>query len=83
MASYDIVFKRSVKKDLRRIDSQHIPRILACIDALAEDPRPTGCKKLTARELYRVRVGEFRIVYEIVDHQLVVIVIGINTRSRA
>ncbi len=83
MARYEITLKQSVKKDFRRIDQQHIPALLECIESLKEQPRPSGCKKLWAKALYRVRVGDFRIVYEIVDLKLIVIVVAVNKRSRA
>jgi len=82
MANYELFFKRSVKKDLRRIDRQHIPAILSCIDEQASNPRPSGCKKLRGQNHYRVRVGDFRIVYEIRENKLVVLVITVKKRSR-
>ena len=81
MANYKIVFKRSVKKDLRKIDKQSLAAILRCIDALARDPRPAGGKKLKGSDVYRVRQGNYRIVYEIVDDRLVVIVIAVGNRG--
>lgn len=66
MASYRIEFARSATKDLRSIDRQWMPRIASAIDALADDPTPYGCKKLVGSEhTYRIRVGDYRIVYEI------------------
>lgn len=81
MASYKVVFKRSVKKDLKKIDSQHLAAILRRIDALAKDPRPDGCKKLKDSDVYRVRQGNYRIVYEIFDDRLVVIVVSDGSRG--
>ena len=81
MASYKISFKRSVKKDLRKIGKQHLPGILQRIAALAEDPRPPGCKKLSIQNVYRVRQGSYRIVYEIFDERLVVIVVAVGSRG--
>jgi len=81
MAKYNITFKESVAKDLRNIPNQDIKRILEKIDALADDPRSTGCIKLSGHNLYRVRQGLFRIIYEIVDDQLIVHVIKIAHRS--
>jgi mRNA interferase RelE/StbE len=81
MERYKLSFKKSVAKDLRQIPKQHLKRILARIDSLAENPRPEGCVKLTAKEYYRVRLGQYRIVYEIRDNELVIIVIKVGHRS--
>ncbi len=77
MAKYNITFKESVAKDLRSITNQDVKRILLRIDTLAENPRGEGCIKLSGQNLYRVRQGLFRIIYEIVDDQLVVLVIKV------
>jgi mRNA interferase RelE/StbE len=82
MASYKLVFKRSVKKDLRKIDSAHLDAILNRIKTLTKDPRPPGCKKLKGQEVYRVRQGNYRIVYEIIDDRLVIIVVAVGSRGR-
>jgi len=81
MANYRITFKSSVAKDLRAIPTADIQRILSRIDELAADPRAPGCIKLSGHELYRVRQGSYRIVYEIRDGELVVVVIKIAHRS--
>ena len=67
MASYKIVFKRSVAKDLRPIPNEDVRRILARIDQLAEDPRPPGAERLTGDDKYRIRQGRYRILYTIAD----------------
>ncbi|MGL6162645.1 type II toxin-antitoxin system RelE family toxin [Microbulbifer sp.] len=81
MAKYKISFKKSVAGDLRAIPKRDVKRILKRIDSLAENPRCEGCIKLTGRELYRVRQGNYRIVYEIVDTRLVVCVVKVAHRS--
>lgn len=81
MANYKITFKSSVAKDLRAIPTADVQRILSCIDELAENPRAHGCIKLSGNELYRVRQGNYRIVYEIRDGELVVVVIKVAHRS--
>lgn len=80
MASYELVFKKSVAKDLRAFPSAHVRRILQRIRALANDPRPPGCEKLSGQERYRVRQGAYRIVYEIEDSRLVVLVVRVGHR---
>jgi len=81
MASLRIEFARSATKDLRAIDRQWIPKILAAIEALAEDPRPDGCKKLTGSEhTYRIRVGDYRVIYDIDGGELIVFVVRVRHR---
>ena len=81
MASLRIEFARSATKDLRAIDRQWIPRIMAAIESLAEDPRPVGCKKPAGSEhTYRIRVGDYRVIYDIRDGELVVFVVRVRHR---
>ena len=80
MASYELVFRKSVAKDLRRVPNDDVARILKRIRALADDPRPAGCEKLSGLERYRIRQGVYRIVYELLDHKLVVLVVKIAHR---
>ena len=81
MASYRLEFKRSVAKDLRGLPKEDVRRILDRIEALGEDPRPPGCEKLSAAERYRIRQGTYRILYEIHDAHLVVLVVKVGHRS--
>ncbi|MGY6587466.1 MAG: type II toxin-antitoxin system RelE family toxin [Wenzhouxiangella sp.] len=80
MASYSIEFRRSVVKDLRCIPSKDIQRILQRIDSLADDPRPPGCEKLSGLERYRLRQGNYRILYEILDERVLIVVVKIGHR---
>lgn len=79
MANYKVVFKRSVAKDLRRISNQDVARILSRIEALASDPR-LGAEKLSRQERYRIRQGIYRIIYEIVDQELIVTIVKVGHR---
>ncbi len=81
MASYELVFKKSVAKDLRSIPKKDVARILKRIEALRDDPRGEGCIKLSAQERYRIRQGVYRIVYEIREHELIVMVVKVGHRS--
>jgi mRNA interferase RelE/StbE len=83
MASYKLRFKRSVAKDLREIPKKDVRRILKRIDILAKDPRPRGCEKLTDQERYRIRQGRYRVLYEIQDDMLLVVVVKVAKRSDA
>jgi len=80
MGRYRLVFKKSVAKDLRGIPNRDIARILKCFDTLSEDPRAPGCEKLSGLERYRVRQGIYRIVYEIRDDMLLVVVVRVGHR---
>ena len=85
MARYDLRFRPSVAKDLRGIPKADFKRILAGIlarmEGLRDDPRAPGCERLSGAELYRVRQGVYRIVYEIHDEWIVVEVIRAGHRS--
>lgn len=80
MAQYEIRVLPSVRKDLRRVDKSDVRRILDRIESLAQNPRPDDCRKLTGRDLYRVRSGVYRILYEIHDDAVVVIVVKVGHR---
>lgn len=81
MASYELAFKKSVAKDLRSIPKKAVGRILKRIEALRDDPRAEGCVKLSAQERYRVRQGVYRIIYEIYENELVVMIVKVAHRS--
>lgn len=80
MANYRLTFKKSVTKDFRLIPKDDVRRILKRIEALADDPRPMGCEKLSGQERFRVRQGVYRIVYEILDEELVIVVVKVGHR---
>ncbi len=82
MAKYDVVFKRSVRKDLRSIPNPDVQRILTRIESLAVDPRPFGCEKLSGQERYRIRQGVDRIIYEIEDDRLIATVVRVGHRGQ-
>lgn len=81
MASYRIEVSRSAAKDLRKIDRQWIPKILTAIESLESDPRPAGCKKLAGSDhTYRIRIGDFRVIYDVHDDTLIILVVRIRHR---
>lgn len=80
MAKYKIEFKPSVWKDLDLIAKTDRRRILKSIERLAFDPRQGGSKKLSGSERYRIRQGNYRILYSIEDDRLVVIVVKVGHR---
>ena len=81
MASYSLAFKKPVAKDLRNIPNADVKCILKRIDSLCEDPRAEGCIKLSVQERYRVRQGMYRIVYEIQDSALIILIVKVAHRS--
>ena len=80
MGSFEVIFKQSVAKDLRQIPKKDVARILKRIEALKEEPRPTGVEKLSGQEKYRIRQGVYRILYEIRNTELIVVVVKIGHR---
>jgi len=81
MAAYKLFFKKSVQKDFDSIPQKDLKRILSRIESLSEDPRPKGCEKLTGQERYRLRQGQYRIVYSIQDDELTVWVVKVGHRK--
>lgn len=81
MAEYEIFFRASVWKDVKKIPKKDLRNILNRIKSLSEDPRPLGCEKLTGQECYRLRQGKYRIVYSIQDVELTVWVVTIGHRK--
>ena len=80
MANYRLIFRKSVAKDLRPIPKRDVARILKRVEALARNPRPEGCEKLSGQERFRVRQGVYRIIYEISDKELIVTVVKVGHR---
>ena len=79
-AQFEIRFLPSVRKDLRGIPKPTVKRILEAVDRLATNPRPSECKKLTGHALFRIRVGVYRVVYEIRGDELIVVVVKVGHR---
>ncbi|MEJ7846958.1 MAG: type II toxin-antitoxin system RelE/ParE family toxin [Pyrinomonadaceae bacterium] len=81
---YTVIFKPSVTKQIRRFSKKEQIKIITVVENLAADPRPHGYKKLVDQEgLFRVRVGNYRIIYEIHDKVLQVIVLRVADRREA
>lgn len=84
MSRYQVFFAPAAEKELEALPKKIVGRITAKIDGLAEDPRPHGCLKLRGEEnQYRIRVGAYRVVYEIHDEKLVVLVVRVRDRKDA
>jgi len=84
VANYAVVFARSARKDLQNLDPPVAKRILKTVEELAANPRPSGVIKLEgASDLWRVRVGEWRVVYRISDRDRLVDVVAVRHRRDA
>jgi len=79
--NYKIYFRKSTAKELKALPNPTLQKVIKKIEALTLDPRPAGCEKLTGKEYYRVRQGNYRIVYSIQDNELTVWVIKISHRK--
>ncbi len=81
--SYALVIERAAQKSLAKISPPYRDRVIRAIEELATDPRPQGVKKLRHREAWRLRVGGYRVIYEIHDDDVMVLVIRIRHRREA
>ncbi len=80
MASYKVLIKRSAAKELKALALKDRRRVVDRIRGLATDPRPQGCEKLSGEDKYRIRQGDLRIVYEITDSELTVMIVKVGHR---
>jgi len=80
VAKYKITIKKSAAKELQDIPKKDLRKIVKRIQSLALNPRPAGSQKLSARQQYRIRQGDYRIVYSIDDKELLVDIVKIGHR---
>jgi mRNA interferase RelE/StbE len=84
MKRYTIQYSRPASKELEALSAEVSDRIVAAINALQENPRPQGSKKLTgSKDKYRIRVGRYRVIYEIHEKEIVVLIVRISDRKDA
>ena len=82
MGQYEVLLRQSVlKKDFGRIPKTDLRRIVGVIRSLSDNPRPAGAKKLSAQERYRVRQGDYRVIYSIQDAEHTVWVVKVGHRK--
>lgn len=82
MAEYAVEFKPSARKELENLSDRLLARVITKVENLSNDPRPTGCKKLRGyKDTWRVRVGDYRIVYIIDDHRKIVSITRVAHRK--
>ena len=81
---YEVYVERAAERDLKKLPAQDFRRIVPRIKVLAENPRPTGCRKLTSSKSdWRIRIGDYRIIYEIDDKEKAVRVMHVKRRREA
>ena len=78
---YNVLISKSVFKILENLSEPDYSRIKSSILSLSQNPRPKGCKKLKGRSAFRIRSGDYRIIYEIIDNKLIVNVIALGHRK--
>ncbi|MBW2704249.1 MAG: type II toxin-antitoxin system RelE/ParE family toxin [Deltaproteobacteria bacterium] len=82
MASYKIEVSATAEKQLRKLGKENRHRIIEAISSLAKTPRPTGCRKLKGFEdVYRIRVGTYRLIYNINNKQVLIIILKVGHRK--
>ena len=82
MSKYTVIITKSAEKELTRLPVEAVVRIRDKVRSLADEPRPEGCKKLRGhKDLYRIRTGNYRIIYSIQDSILTVTIIAIGDRK--
>jgi mRNA interferase RelE/StbE len=81
MGKYRVELKKSVQKDFDSIPKKGLQRVILAIAALADDPRPPQSKKLSGREQYRLRQGNYRMLYSVKDDLLIVVVVAVGHRK--
>ncbi|NUN98923.1 MAG: type II toxin-antitoxin system RelE/ParE family toxin [Candidatus Omnitrophica bacterium] len=81
--TYTVDILRSAQKHLSRIPPQDQDRVIAAVRALAETPHPPGCKKLSGRDAWRNRIGDYRVLPEIHEDRLRILVEAVGHRADA
>ncbi|MCD6506738.1 type II toxin-antitoxin system RelE/ParE family toxin [Candidatus Poribacteria bacterium] len=84
MDSYEIRWKSSAERDLRNIDPQHVPRIIKAVESLVDNPFPSQHRKLRGSEQdYRIRVGNYRVIYQVDTKTKIVTIYHVRHRREA
>ena len=78
---YTVLVERHAQKQIMKLDKKLIPIIKAAIADLANNPRPYGYKKLKGEEAYRIRIGDYRVIYEIDEDIILVTVVSVGHRK--
>ena len=84
MGTYQIEWKKSALRELKHLDRQVVPRVVTAVDSLSTQPLPAGVSKLQgSQRTYRIRVGNYRVIYELYESRLVVEVVRVRHRRDA
>jgi mRNA interferase RelE/StbE len=78
---YQVQIGKSAQKQLDKLPDEVAEQLLDAIENLAVNPRPSGCKKLKGRDGYRIRKGDYRIIYDVFDNVLVIDIIAVGHRN--
>ncbi len=82
MDYYQIKWTNSAKKELRKLDKKVIPRLIDAVDELVTNPYPQGVKKIVNSDNnYRIRVGDYRIIYQVISNTLIIYIMKVGTRQ--
>ena len=83
MASYELRWKRSALKELQKLPKHTISKLVALAESLVDEPHPAGCRKLAGTEhTYRVRSGDYRLIYQIHNGQLIIEIVKVGHRKK-
>lgn len=81
---WNIHYARSALKELEKLPKTIVVRIRDAINDLADDPRPSGCRKLRGENsTFRIRVGHYRVIYEVLDQDVIVLIVRVRHRKDA
>ena len=80
---YEVILKRSAEKELDRLEGNVFHRVARRLEELETNPRPMGVKKLSGQDAYRIRAGDYRVLYEIDDSGKMVLVFAVRHRREA
>ena len=79
--SYELRIKRSAEKELRAASRPDLPKLINRIQSLAHEPRPPGCQKLSGQDAYRIRQGDYRIIYTVDDQVRMIEIVKVGHRK--
>lgn len=81
MDTYQIEWRKSALRELKRVDRSVVPRIVSAVESLRTEPRPVDARKLRgSQQTFRVRVGDYRVVYEVSESRLVIQIVRVRHR---
>lgn len=84
MDDYRIEWKKSALRELKRLDQQAVPRVIAAVESLSTGPTPQGVRKLHgSNRTYRLRIGDYRVIYDLFESRLVIEIVRVRHRKDA